>query len=122
MNGVSFGVNHEGILHHVVEPREGEVIAREQLVLPLEYQIMVIELAQSIPLAGQLGKHKTADRLLQRFYWLTLQKDVADYCRRYAICQKPFPVSAPLISLLIVNEPFQKVEMDNVGPYPEVAR
>eukprot|EP00731_Ephydatia_muelleri_P032505 Em0024g49a len=70
-------------------------------------------------------KHKTADQLLQRFYWLTLQKDVADYCRRCAICQKPFPVkphSAPLIPLLIVDEPFQKVAMDIVGPYPEVAR
>ena len=121
VNGVSFVVNHEGILHRVVEPREGEVIAREQLVLPLECRNMVIELAYSIPLAGHLGKHKTADRLLQRFYWPTLRKDAADFCRRCAICQKTPPVKprrAPLIPLPIVDEPFQKVAMDIVGPLP----
>ena len=121
VNGVSFVVNHEGMMHGVVEPREGKVVAREQLVLPLECRNMVIELAYSIPLAGHLGKHKTADRLLQRFYWPTLRKDAADFCRRCAICQKASPVKprrAPLIPLPIVDEPFQKVAMDIVGPLP----
>ena len=75
----------------------------------------------SIPLAGHLGKHKSADRLLQRFYWPTLRKDAADFCRRCAICQKTSPVKphrAPLIPLTIVDEPFQKVAMDIVGPLP----
>ena len=121
VNGVSFVVNHRGILHRVVEPGAGEVIAREQLVLPLECRHMVMELAHSVPLAGHLGKHKTADRLLQRFYWPTLRKDVADYCRRCEICQKTSPVKprrAPLIPLPVVDEPFQKVAMDIVGPLP----
>ena len=49
VNGVSFVVNHEGMLHRVVEPGAGEVIAREQLVLPLECRHMVMELAHSVP-------------------------------------------------------------------------
>ena len=82
---------------------------------------MVMELAHSIPIAGHLGKHKTADRLLQRFYWPTLGKDVADYCRVCKIFQKTSPAKpcrAPLIPLPILDEPFQKVAMDIVGPLP----
>ena len=40
----------------------------EQLVLPQQCHRAVLELAHSIPLAGHLGKKKTAQRLLQRFY------------------------------------------------------
>lgn len=35
----------------------------------------------AIPLAGHLGKYKTARRILQRFYWPTLYKDVQESCR-----------------------------------------
>ena len=119
-NGVSF-VKREGLLHRVVEPVAGEGVAREQLVLPVQCRKMVIELAHSIPLAGHLGKHKTADRVLQRFYWPTFRKDVADYCRRCEVCQKTSQAKtfrAPLVLLPIVDKPFQKVAMDIVGPLP----
>ena len=84
-NGVSF-VEKEGLIYRVVRAplgRDGgELYTREQLVLPVPCRGMVMELAHSIPLAGHLGKHKTTDRVQQRFYWPTLRKDVADYCRR----------------------------------------
>ena len=120
MNGVSF-IRREGILHRVSEPDsgEGDVVAREQLVLPVQCRRMVIELAHSIPTAGHLGKHKNADRVL--LYWPTFRKDVAGYCKQCEICQKTTPVKpsrAPLIPLSIVDEPFQKVAMDIVGPLP----
>lgn len=67
---------------------EGEGLVREQLVLPMQCRERGMELAHSVPLAGHLGKHKTTDRVLRRFYWPTLQKDVADYCQQCAVCQK----------------------------------
>ena len=82
---------------------------------------MVLELAHSIPLAGHMGKNKTAQRILQRFYWRTLYKDTADYCRTCAECQKTSNRKgrpAPLISLPIIEEPFQRIAMDIVGPLP----
>ena len=123
-NGVSF-VEKEGLIYHVVRAplgRDGgELYTREQLVLPVPCRGMVMELAHSIPLAGHLGKHKTTDRVQQQFYWPTLRKDVADYCRRCEACQKTSrvkPRHAPLIPLPIMDEPFQKIAMDIVGPLP----
>ena len=44
-------------------------IAIEQLVLPMQCRNMVFQLAHDIPLSGHLGKKKTTQRILQRFYW-----------------------------------------------------
>ena len=64
---------------------DSEPYTRDQLVLYTysRCRSVVMELAHSIPLAGHLGKNKTTDRVLQRFYWPTLRKDViADFCKR----------------------------------------
>lgn len=53
----------------------------EQLVMPRMCRRTVLELAHEIPLAGHMGKEKTRRRILQRFYWPTLYKDVADFCK-----------------------------------------
>ena len=88
---------------------DSEPYVRDQLVLPSRCRSVVMELAHSIPLAGHLGKNKTTDRVLQRFYWPTLRKDVADFCKRCETCQKTSrvkPQHAPMIPLPIVDEPF----------------
>ena len=80
-----------------------------------------MRLAHSIPLAGHLGKTKTASRILQRFYWPTLFKDVGTYCKSCTECQKASPGKkhrAPLIPMPIVEEPFHRIAMDIVGPLP----
>ena len=40
----------------------------EQLVLPRQRRKAVLQLAHQIPLAGHLGRQKTAQRILQQFY------------------------------------------------------
>ena len=93
--------------------------------LPQKCRAKVLELAHQIPLAGHLGRDKTADRLLYRFYWPTLYKDVGEYCRQCEVCQKTRsrkPRRAPLIPLPILEEPFQRIGMDIVGPLPRSAR
>ena len=77
-DGIIFKLRN-GLLYRVGKEREMQT--REQLVLPTECHRVVMELAHSIPLAGHLGKHKTTDRTLQRFYWPTLRRDVAEFCR-----------------------------------------
>ena len=74
-------------------------------------------------MAGHLGKHKTAQRILLRFYWPTVYRDVNEFCRSCTICQKyskQKPVKAPLIPLPIVTEPFKRVAMDIIGPLPRM--
>ena len=121
---VSF-VWKEGLLFRVVAPtRENGVDVREQLVLPKQCREKVMELAHSIPMAGHLSKHKTTDRVLQRFYWPALRADVAEYCRRCKTCQKTSrvkPPPAPLIPLPVMDVPFERIAMDVVGPLPRTS-
>ena len=60
---------------------DNEEVTVEQLVFPDQCRKTALRLAHSIPLAGHLGRDKTTKRLLQRFYWFSIHKDVAEYCR-----------------------------------------
>ena len=100
--------------------RDGEMYV-EQLVLPQKCRETVMKLAHSIPLAGHLGKNKTTNRVLQRFYWPTLFRDIAEYCRSCSACQLATgrkPPKFPLIPRPIITEPFSRIAMDIVGPLP----
>ncbi len=93
----------------------------EQLVLPKQCRSTVLQLANKIPLEGHMAKNKIARRVLQRFYWPTLYKDVGDFCKSCGECQKTSPRGvrrAPLIPLPIMEEPFSRIAMDIMGPLP----
>lgn len=93
----------------------------EQLILPKCCHDTVMQLAHSIPLAGHLGKEKTTKRVLQRFYWPTVHRDIAQFCRVCVSCQKVAgrkAMRAPLIPLHIISTPFERIAMDVVGPMP----
>ena len=101
--------------------RENRNMTVEQLVLPKKCRRKVMEMAHSIPLAGHLGKKKTTDRVLQRFYWPTMYRDIAEWCRTCDSCQKTSNRGvnrAPLIPLPIISQPFKRIAMDIVGPLP----
>ena len=86
---------------------------------------MVMKLAHTIPLAGHLGKAKTVNRILQRFYWPTIYRDIAKFCRSCESCQLAAgrkPARAPLIPLPIITQPFSRMAMDIVGPLPRTRR
>ena len=93
----------------------------EQSVLPERCHRGVLQLAHTIPLAGHLGKDKTVQRILHRFYWPSVYKDVAEYCRQCATYQKSsrnHAQRAPLIPLPVLSEPFKRIAMDIIGPLP----
>ena len=92
-----------------------------QLVLPTQCRKAVLQLAHEIPLSGHLGKKKILQRVLQRFYWPSVCRDVANWCRSCAACQKTAQKRhrpAPLVPLPIIEEPFARIAMDIVGPLP----
>ena len=89
--------------------------------LPKRCRGTVLKLAHDVPLGGHLGKEKTGRRLLRRFYWPTLLKDVAEFCRGCPTCQRSTQGKikrAPLVPLPIKTEPFTRVAMDIIGPLP----
>ena len=117
--GVGF-FRRDGIIYRrwVRPGQSGEEV--EQVVVPEACRESLLELAHSIPLAGHLGREKTVQRLLARFYWPTLYRDVAQFCKYCAACQKTGGrrVKAPLIPLPIMTVPFERIAMDIVGPLP----
>ena len=102
-----------GLLYRRWQPRQQTAEPVEQLVLPQACRKPVLELAHTIPLAGHMGRDKTARRVQQRFYWPTLFKDVADYCQK---TDTQGQRRVPLVPLPIVQEPFERIAMDIVGP------
>ena len=111
----------DGLLYRWWTPKQYHGEKVEQLVLPTQCRKTVLKMAHTIPFAGHMGRDKTARRIQQRFYWPTLFRDVADYCRRCPECQKTDTNGqqrVPLVPLPIMNEPFERIAMDIVGPLP----
>ena len=93
----------------------------EQLVVPAQLRPPILRLAHNIPMAGHLVKKKTADRILARFYWPGVYRDVEEHCQTCSPCQKSSTrrvKKAPLVPLPIMDEPFRRIAMDIVGPLP----
>ena len=114
----------DGLIYRRWEPPgcEGAELAVEKLVLPVQCRKAVLEMAHKIPMAGHMGKTKTAQRVLQRFYWPTLYKDIAHHCRSCSECQRAAPrssIRAPLVPLPVMETPFERIAIDIVGPLPK---
>jgi len=83
----------------------------EQLLLPKQYHQIVCKLAHSVPIAGHLGQEKTLSRVTCRFYWPTVYRHVAEYCRRCPECQRTasleYTITCSLsFSMLVLSFPF----------------
>ena len=108
--GIGF-FRRDGLLFRRWTPpgRDKQDMSIEQLVLPVQCRRTVLEVAHDIPMSGHLGIEKTAQRILQRFYWPTLYRDVAEYCRTCEVCQKSSRHKhrrAPMRPLPVIEEPF----------------
>ena len=98
---------------------DGDVRTCKQLVLPQQCRQAVLQLAHDVPMAGHMGITQTKDRLLQRYYWPGVFTDAANYCRSCEVCQKSnskCPTKAKMISMPLIEQPFQRIAMDVVGP------
>ncbi|CAN2390404.1 K02A2.6-like, partial [Pristimantis euphronides] len=114
----------QGRLYRETIPTGGQEGWRRErhLVVPQLYRAELLRLAHEIPLAGHLGVAKTKARLAHLFYWPKMGADVAKYCRSCVTCQRmgkagPGP-KAPLVTLPIIEEPFQRIAVDLIGPLP----
>ncbi|XP_078666715.1 uncharacterized protein LOC144908750 [Branchiostoma floridae x Branchiostoma belcheri] len=111
-------VEQDGVLYRMWKPRSGVDEERKQLVLPQQCRELVLQLAHDAPLAGHLGKKKTAERILANFFWPGIHADVKAHCQACEACQKTARGSyrAPLVPLPVIEVPFQRIAMDIVGP------
>ena len=116
------------LLYRHWQPRkrgEDGVQAVEQLVLPTQCRQLVLRLAHDVPTAGHLRVTKTRNRVLQRYYWPGVFKEVTEYCTTCEVCQRSRgrrPARAPLVSMPLIQKPFSRIAMDIVGPLPRTQR
>ena len=113
----------KGLLYRQYNPAgsDDDSHSIEQLVLPTQLRPAVLKLAHDIPMAGHLGRRKTTDRVLRRFDWPGVFRDIQDHCKACVQCQKSSGRrvrKAPLIPLPIMDMPFRRIAMDIVGPLP----
>ena len=108
------------LLYRIFKTGSGEII--NQIVVPRQYRKTVLTLGHDIPLAGHLGTKKTRDRIMQHFFWPGMFQDISEFCRSCPECQKGIQKGriprAPLISIPPIDEPFQRIAIDFVGPLP----
>ena len=118
-NGSCFKQNR--LWYHKWTPKPYHGYSVNQLLLPKQRRQKVLQLAHSIPLSGHMGRDRTLQRIQQRFYCPSLFRDVDIYCRSCPECQKvstPRKQRFPLISLPIMEEPFERIAIDIVDPLP----
>ena len=118
----------DGLLHRHWQPegsQPGDVRSVEQLVLPRPCCGVVLRLGHDVPMAGHLGIRKTRSRIMHRYYWPGIFKDVATYCRTCEVCQRTQTRRPPRVGMVpmpLVAKPFQRIGMDVVGPLPRTQR
>ena len=93
----------EGLLFHKWTSPDGDKRPLEHIVLPSELRESVLHLAHTIPLAGHLGKKKTAcggsTGQLSTGMWLITAECQKSTHRRV--------VKVPMVPLPVIGEPFQ---------------
>ena len=117
-------LQRNGLLYRTWSPdgSSDHIDACEQLVLPKQCCLTVLQIAHDVPAAGHLGINKTRCRVLGWFYWPGVFKDVADHCRQCEVCQRSRGrrdrVRTEMIPMPLIEKPFQRITMDIVGPLP----
>ena len=95
-----------------------------QIVMPKVYQSEILKLAHESLMDSHLGINKTYNKITQHFYWPQIRRCMAEFWKTCHNCQmvgKPsqkIPV-ALLKPISTFEEPFSKVIIDCVGPWPK---
>lgn len=92
-----------------------------QLVVPHNQIKGILEEAHDSSPGGHFGVNKTLEKIRRRFYWATCKQDVEDWCRSCYICMArkgPSGKGKSPLQIYNVGSPFQRVQMDILGPLP----
>ena len=110
-------IKKKGLLLRVVED-EGKMY--KQICVPKSLRQDVMKLGHDTPMSGHAGGRRTLHRIWTDFYWPQMSGDVRRYCQTCDVCQRALPKGrvpkATLVSMPLVDQPFEKVAVDIVGP------
>lgn len=93
-----------------------------RLVVPRSLRKKVLEEGHDQPTAGHLGTFKTIKRISEQYYWPGMASDISRHVRQCTVCQSLKPVqqlpAGMMGSQRIVDNPWQMVSTDLMGPFP----
>lgn len=92
------------------------------LVVLMELRHKVFEEAHSSILAGHFGSRKTQKKINSLFYWPQSGQDITRWCKACPTCQQHnmgVKYRSPLKPLPIIEQPWQRLAVDIVGPLPK---
>lgn len=92
-----------------------------QIIVPRRCINRILELAHDSASDGHFGVNKTLEKIRKRFYWATCKHDVEDWCRFCEICvarKGPLEKRKSPIQVYNMGAPFERVQMDILGPLP----
>ena len=93
---------------------------KARIVIPKSNKFQILEENHDEPLAGHFEKKNTLDRIIRKYYWPNMRKDVDDFVESCPECQKRAPRSgeAPLTPITRTPIPFFQFGIDVMGPLP----
>jgi len=94
---------------------------RTRLVVPSAFRHQLFEMSHSGPLAAHLGSKKTAVQLKNHYFWSSLNRDVAEWCRQCPQCvlgKGPPRRPHGELNKIPVGTPLDLVNMDILSGLP----
>lgn len=92
-----------------------------KLLVPKTQIMHVMKECHDNPTAAHFGAFKTAKRIMQRYYWHGLVKDVKEYVRKCETCLKSKAPTKAQFGLMgkmkVSTRPWQVISMDLMGPF-----
>ena len=93
------------------------------VVLPQALRKPFLDLVHREPISGHMGRDRTWDKVRHVVWWPRMKKDVISYVAECDECGRhkrtKHPGRAPLCETEVPEKPFQKVQVDFCGPFPE---
>ena len=109
---VSFGWTR-GVLNRLFRGRVGQY---KKVLVPKRFRHGPTNVSHESLIAGHLGSKKTADRILQQFYWPSICADIRRFCASCNRCQRMTPQSkvgkVPLSNIPLIDVSFQEFAVD----------
>src|SRR4051794_3086146 len=111
--------NISGILYHQSEINPETL---QQVIKESELETILYNTHDS-PLAGHLKIDATINRIQQKYFWYNMRQTVQKYVANCEVCQREGKRQKnEALQTIQVNQPFEKIGIDIVGPLPETAQ
>ena len=114
----------DGLLFKVNHKHDG-TFSFMQFIVPKAIRDTVLTQMHNSILSGHLGRKKTVEKILQRYYWFQLREHVYRWIQRCDICAKnrlPTKKTRAPLGSMTVGATMDRWSTDIVGPLPETPR